>query len=90
MGQCRNLMPVALLDEWKGWLKKNNTEIVEKPIPYSPFGVKICGRVYRVYVRDHTHAGGETQHASIHGPLPYWAKQFLKERKPVPTVEKSK
>ena len=74
-------MPVNLLDEWKAWLKENNIDIVEKEIPYSPFGVEICGRVYRVYVRSQTHAGGETQHASIHGPLPFYAKKFLAQRK---------
>lgn len=81
MGQCRNLMPVNLLDEWRDWLKANGHIIVDKYIPYSPFGVEICGRVYRVYVRSQTHAGGETKHASIHGPLPFYAKKFLGQRK---------
>ncbi len=81
MGECRNLMPVSLLDEWKQWLSKKGILIVPTEIPYSPFGVMIHGQVYRVYVRSQTHAGNETQHASIHGPLMHYAKQFLRERK---------
>ena len=81
MGQCRNLIPVSLLNEWKDWLAKNGHTIVTTEIPYSPFGAKIHGQVYRIYIRSQTHAGNETQHASIHGPLTHYAKQFLKDRK---------
>lgn len=76
---CRNLMPVSRLPEWRDWLQENGAQIVDQAIQYSPFGIRVDGRTYRVYVRDHTHAGGKTIHASIYGESVRLAKKFLKE-----------
>lgn len=75
-------MPVSKLDGWREWMQRQGVEIVTKPVDCSPFGVRIGGEVFRIYVRHNTHAGGEIVHASIYGPTVGLAKQYLKETAP--------
>lgn len=81
MASCRNLLPVNLLDEFAAWLAAMDIQCVETKAPFAEFGVKINNQTYLVYVRDDTHAGGETVHASIYGPVIQLARRFLNERK---------
>lgn len=86
MGQCRNLMPVNRLDEWKAWLIQYGWEVIDKEVMYSPWGVRIDGRTYRVYVRLGTLAGEGVIHASIHGPLVRLARQYLRSIRVSPYI----
>lgn len=81
MGQCRDLLPVKLIDDFRTWLCINGFEVSDSKAAYSMFNVRIDGKGYEIYVRDKTHAGKDTIHASIYGPIIGLAKRFLRERK---------
>lgn len=77
MGQCRNLLPVGKLESFKLWLQNMGYEVRETKAQYSRYQVRINGKGYEVYVRNKTHAGNETVHASIYGELVPLAKKYL-------------
>lgn len=81
MHQCRDLLPVKLLDDFETWLREHGYETRETKASYSQFQVRIENKGYEIYVRQQTHAGKNTVHASIYGPVIKLARQFLKERK---------
>jgi hypothetical protein len=79
MGECRNLLPVNRLREFRYWLANVGYETTDGRAPYESFGVLVFGKTYSIYVRDRTSAGGETVHASIYGPVVRLARSFLEE-----------
>lgn len=79
--QCRDLLPVALLNDFHTWLCANGYEVSDTKAAYSVFNVRVDGKGYEIYVRGRTHAGGETVHASIYGKIIPLAKKFLRDRK---------
>lgn len=81
MGQCRNLLPIKLIEEFQTYLQQKGHELVATNDAWSDFGVRIHGKTYLVYTRAHTHAWKETVHASIYGPVINLAKEFLQSRK---------
>lgn len=81
MGQCRDLLPVNLLPEFREWLEGQDIEVRDSTSLYSAYSVRMDGKGYDVYVRAQTSAGNKTVHASIYGPVIGLARQFLTERK---------
>lgn len=87
MGQCRNLLSVNKIPQFRKFLEDTGYDVRDTKTQYSEFKVFINGKGYEIYVRDNTYAGNKTVHASIYGAVIPLARMFLNQSKPQPEEE---